>query len=87
MQLKGNQVDWGKIVTENYELAEAAIKTNYFGAKEMSTTLIPLLQLSDSPRIVNVTSSIGRLEVCDSNLMISSLWHIQFGSSLNTLNL
>nr|KYP69421.1 (+)-neomenthol dehydrogenase [Cajanus cajan] len=56
------RVDWSKIVTNSYELTEAALKTNYYGAKELTTTLIPLLQLSSSPKIVNVSSSMGRLE-------------------------
>ncbi|XP_027906202.1 (+)-neomenthol dehydrogenase-like [Vigna unguiculata] len=55
-------VDWSKIVTETYELAEAGLKTNYYGVKELTKTLIPLLQFSSSPRIVNVSSSMGRLE-------------------------
>ncbi|KAG2380371.1 (+)-neomenthol dehydrogenase [Vigna angularis] len=56
------RVDWSKIVTETYELAEAGLKTNYYGVKELTKTLIPLLQFSSSPRIVNVSSSMGKLE-------------------------
>ncbi|CAK8560864.1 unnamed protein product [Lathyrus sativus] len=41
---------------------EDGIKTNYYGAKELTEALIPLLQLSSSPTIVNVSSSMGRLE-------------------------
>jgi NAD(P)-dependent dehydrogenase (short-subunit alcohol dehydrogenase family) len=48
---------------QNYELAEECLLTNYYGAKRMAETLIPLLQLSNSPRIVNVSSSMGKLEV------------------------
>lgn len=32
----------------------------------MCEALIPLLELSGTPRIVNVSSSMGKLEVCDS---------------------
>ncbi|XP_027334292.1 (+)-neomenthol dehydrogenase-like [Abrus precatorius] len=56
------RVDWSKIVTENYELTEACLKTNYYGAKELTKTLIPLLQFSASPKVVNVSASMGRLE-------------------------
>ncbi|XP_028769169.1 uncharacterized protein LOC114726666 [Neltuma alba] len=59
---KGTPIDWSKIITQDYESAEAGIRTNYYGAKEMCLALIPLLELSDSPRIVNVSSSMGKLE-------------------------
>ncbi|KAI4347643.1 hypothetical protein L6164_008436 [Bauhinia variegata] len=58
----GVNVDWNKLLTQSYELSEATIKTNYYGAIKTSQALIPLLQLSDSPRIVNVSSSMGKLE-------------------------
>uniref|UniRef100_A0A7C8Z8B4 Short-chain dehydrogenase/reductase n=2 Tax=Opuntia streptacantha TaxID=393608 RepID=A0A7C8Z8B4_OPUST len=45
-----------------YELAEECIKTNYYGVKATTEALLPLLQLSDSPRIVNVSSSAGLLK-------------------------
>ncbi|VVB06479.1 unnamed protein product [Arabis nemorensis] len=53
---------WDEIITETYELAEECIKINYYGPKRMCEAFIPLLQLSDSPRIVNVSSSMGQLE-------------------------
>ncbi|XP_030540950.1 (+)-neomenthol dehydrogenase-like [Rhodamnia argentea] len=56
------QVDWSKIATETYELTEECLNINYYGAKRMVDAFIGLLQLSDSPRIVNVSSSAGRLE-------------------------
>ncbi|KAK7340222.1 hypothetical protein VNO77_20920 [Canavalia gladiata] len=59
---KDTTIDATKFLTENYENAEAAIKTNYYGAKGTSEALIPLLELSDSPRIVNVSSSMGQLK-------------------------
>ncbi|KAK7292633.1 hypothetical protein RJT34_15484 [Clitoria ternatea] len=55
-------VDWSKIGTENYELSEVGVKTNYYGTKELTKALIPLLQFSGSPKIVNVSASLGRLE-------------------------
>ncbi|KAL0002523.1 hypothetical protein SO802_016304 [Lithocarpus litseifolius] len=55
-------VDWSKIATDTYELAEECLKTNYNGAKGMIEALLPILQLSNSPRIVNVSSSFGHLK-------------------------
>ncbi|KAJ7951113.1 (+)-neomenthol dehydrogenase [Quillaja saponaria] len=55
-------IDWSKIITQNYESIEQAIEINFYGAKGTTKALIPLLQLSDSPRIVNVSSSMGKLE-------------------------
>ncbi|KAK8557795.1 hypothetical protein V6N13_008180 [Hibiscus sabdariffa] len=51
-------VDVWSYTTVNYELAEECLKINYYGAKRIAEALIPLLQLSDLPRIVNVSSSI-----------------------------
>jgi (+)-neomenthol dehydrogenase len=51
-----------EIITETYELAEECFKINYYGPKRMCEAFIPLLQLSDSPRIVNVSSSMGKLK-------------------------
>ncbi|KAF3441306.1 hypothetical protein FNV43_RR15219 [Rhamnella rubrinervis] len=53
---------WNKATTETYELAEECLQINYYGARRTADALIPLLQLSDSPRIVNVASSIAKLE-------------------------
>ncbi|KAL3649539.1 (+)-neomenthol dehydrogenase [Castilleja foliolosa] len=50
------------IPTENYELASECVETNYYGTKRTTEALIPLLQLSDSPRIVNVSSAMGKLK-------------------------
>ncbi|KAK3021446.1 hypothetical protein RJ639_045635 [Escallonia herrerae] len=58
----GAQMKWNEIVTDTYELAIECLQTNYYGAKIMIEAFIPLLQLSDSPRIVNVSSSMGKLK-------------------------
>ncbi|KAL0379562.1 UNVERIFIED_CONTAM: (+)-neomenthol dehydrogenase [Sesamum angustifolium] len=47
---------------QTYDLAAECLEINYYGAKRATEALLPLLQLSDSPRIVNVTSSLGKLE-------------------------
>ncbi|KAK6920164.1 hypothetical protein RJ641_016068 [Dillenia turbinata] len=55
------QVDWSEIVKESSELADEGINTNYYGAKGMVEAFLSLLELSNSPRIVNVSSSMGKL--------------------------
>ncbi|BAT83676.1 hypothetical protein VIGAN_04086600 [Vigna angularis var. angularis] len=59
---KVDSVDWRKFSYENYESTEASIRTNYYGPKLMCEAFIPILELSDSPRIVNVSSTFGNLE-------------------------
>ncbi|KAI3800715.1 hypothetical protein L1987_28809 [Smallanthus sonchifolius] len=49
------------IMQESYELGEKCLKTNYYATKTVTESLIPLLQLSNSPRIVNVSSFYGDL--------------------------
>ncbi|KAJ4759543.1 NAD(P)-binding Rossmann-fold superfamily protein [Rhynchospora pubera] len=48
---------------EPYEKAKECIDINYYGTKAMCEAFIPLLQLSESPRIVNVSSYFGKLQV------------------------
>ncbi|GMN69694.1 hypothetical protein TIFTF001_038742 [Ficus carica] len=45
-----------------FSLTEECLQTNYYGAKKTAESLIPYLQLSDLPRIVNVSSSMGKLQ-------------------------
>ncbi|KAK1425221.1 hypothetical protein QVD17_20568 [Tagetes erecta] len=54
-------IKWNEISTQPYNLAEQCIQTNYYGAKRMTEAFTPLLSLSDAPRIVNVSSSSGKL--------------------------
>ncbi|XP_019434219.1 PREDICTED: (+)-neomenthol dehydrogenase-like [Lupinus angustifolius] len=61
--VEGANIDWNKITTSTYESVAACIAANYYGSKGMCEALIPLLKLSDSPRIVNVSSSWGILEI------------------------
>lgn len=63
MMQDGEPIKWNEIVTPTYELAEKCLRTNYYGSKRMCEVLIPLLQLSDLPRIVNVSSNMGKLKV------------------------
>ncbi|GMH29577.1 hypothetical protein Nepgr_031420 [Nepenthes gracilis] len=55
-------ITWEKYTIQNYELAEECVKTNYYGAKRTIEALIPLLLRSDSPRIVNVSSYMGKFK-------------------------
>ncbi|KAL8192252.1 hypothetical protein R6Q57_027919 [Mikania cordata] len=48
-------------IEEPYELGERCLKINYYATKSVTESLIPLLQLSKSPRIVNITSLYGDL--------------------------
>ncbi|KAK6162385.1 hypothetical protein DH2020_002226 [Rehmannia glutinosa] len=43
-------------------LRSECVETNYYGAKRTTEALFPLLYLSHSPRIVNVSSSSGKLK-------------------------
>ncbi|KAJ1426870.1 Short-chain dehydrogenase/reductase SDR [Sesbania bispinosa] len=54
-------INWEEL-TQTYEMAEKCIKTNYYGAKDTTEAFLPLLQLSNSPRIVNVSSQAGLLK-------------------------
>ncbi|XP_024993587.1 (+)-neomenthol dehydrogenase-like [Cynara cardunculus var. scolymus] len=49
------------VMEQTYELGQECLKTNYYGTKGITEAFVPLLQLSNSPRIVNLTSSFGDL--------------------------
>ncbi|KAF8379461.1 hypothetical protein HHK36_028897 [Tetracentron sinense] len=59
---KGEAPDLKQRLRETYELTEECLETNYYGTKRVTEALIPLLQLSNSARIVNVSSSLGKLK-------------------------
>ncbi|KAK2989071.1 hypothetical protein RJ640_018860 [Escallonia rubra] len=54
------------IVEQTYEMAGECLETNYYGTKKVTEALLPLLQLSSSARIVNVSSIFGQLYVSES---------------------
>ncbi|GMP43239.1 hypothetical protein CsSME_00012680 [Camellia sinensis var. sinensis] len=60
--LEGIEIDWKAITSQTYSMGEKCLETNYFGAKRIIQALLPLLLLSDSPRIVNVSSTAGKLQ-------------------------
>ncbi|RWR72160.1 Short-chain dehydrogenase/reductase SDR [Cinnamomum micranthum f. kanehirae] len=51
------------LVRQTYEKAEECLAVNYYGCKGVTEALIPLLLLSNSARIVNVSSELGRLKL------------------------
>ncbi|KAK4411353.1 (+)-neomenthol dehydrogenase [Sesamum angolense] len=62
----GAGIVWNEVVSQTsqtYDSAAECFQTNYYGAKRTAEALLPLLQLSDSPRIVNVSSTLGKLKV------------------------
>lgn len=69
IQPEAVELKHGKFV-ESLGDAKDCIQTNYYGAKRMTDALIPLLQLSHSPRIVNVSSIMGNLKVNTQHLII-----------------
>ncbi|KAL0397871.1 UNVERIFIED_CONTAM: (+)-neomenthol dehydrogenase [Sesamum calycinum] len=63
LKTEGSKSNLSEIkMIQTYDLAAECLQINYYGAKRATEALLPLLQLSDSPRIVNVTSSLGKLE-------------------------
>ncbi|KAG9146301.1 hypothetical protein Leryth_008006 [Lithospermum erythrorhizon] len=49
--------DWlSDVMITTYDKAKECLETNYFGVKKIIEALLPLLQLSSSPRIVNLST-------------------------------
>lgn len=57
----GSTVDWEKL-TQTSDMAENCLRTNYYGVKETTEAFLPLLKLSNSPKIVNVSSQAALLQ-------------------------
>ncbi|KAG6685084.1 hypothetical protein I3842_12G094100, partial [Carya illinoinensis] len=57
-----NAMSFRKVLRQTFELTMSCLQTNYYGNKLVCKALIPLLQLSNSPRIVNVSSLMGQLQ-------------------------
>ncbi|KAI3687519.1 hypothetical protein L1987_81216 [Smallanthus sonchifolius] len=51
-----------QVMLQTYETAKDCIQTNYYGTKHVTEALLPFLSLSSSPRIVNISSGVGKLE-------------------------
>ena len=50
--------------------ADITIDTNYFGTVNVIQSFLPLLQKSDSPRIINIASAAGRLSILKSQKLV-----------------
>ncbi|XP_076892171.1 salutaridine reductase-like [Bidens hawaiensis] len=62
MQVTDENVDLVRgFWAEPYDLGEECLNINYYGTKGVTEAFVPLLQLSKSPRIVNVSSAFGDL--------------------------
>ncbi|CAN1175350.1 (+)-neomenthol dehydrogenase [Linum perenne] len=68
------------VITDTYELAVECLKINYYGAKQMTDAFLPLIELSDSPRIVNVSSGMGKLK------NVKNEWAVSVFSDVESLN-
>jgi NAD(P)-dependent dehydrogenase (short-subunit alcohol dehydrogenase family) len=53
--------------------ANITIETNFFGTLHVTQTMLPLLQKSTSPRIINIASSAGRLSILKSDKLIQTV--------------
>lgn len=65
LQLAGKAVNVvADVIKTTYEKAKECLETNYYGVKDVTEALLPLLQLSTSgARIVNVSSLRSELRV------------------------
>lgn len=62
-ELTGVKANMAKqVMSQTYETAKDCLETNYYGTKHVTEALLPFLQLSTSPRIVNISSGLGKLE-------------------------
>jgi carbonyl reductase 1 len=58
---------YGKVPhTPFAEQAQVTIQTNFFGTQSLTRDLLPLLERSESPRLINIASSAGRLSILPS---------------------
>ncbi|KAL8207798.1 hypothetical protein R6Q57_007210 [Mikania cordata] len=51
-----------KTIKQTFEGAQKCLETNYYGAKHVTQALLTLLLKSTSPRLVNISSKLGKLE-------------------------
>uniref|UniRef100_A0A7S2V4A3 Uncharacterized protein n=1 Tax=Fibrocapsa japonica TaxID=94617 RepID=A0A7S2V4A3_9STRA len=58
---------YGKVAHTPFEKqADITIRTNFFGTLALTESILPLLEKSPSPRIINIASSAGRLSILPS---------------------
>ncbi|GMH02626.1 hypothetical protein Nepgr_004465 [Nepenthes gracilis] len=63
----------GQMLKQTYETAEQCLCTNYYGNKQVTQALLPLLQQSNSARIVNISSSYGQLKYISNEKALQKL--------------
>ncbi|KAK1559480.1 hypothetical protein Q3G72_014988 [Acer saccharum] len=63
LNLKNNEILGAKAdMAKQILKQEVCLRTNYYGTKQVTQAFIPLLLQSHSPRIVNVSSTLGQLQ-------------------------
>lgn len=66
MQLTGKAVNMIQdVMKTTYDKAKECLEINYYGVKNLTEALLPLLQRSEGARIVNLSSLRGELSVSD----------------------
>ncbi|XP_028769168.1 (+)-neomenthol dehydrogenase-like [Neltuma alba] len=58
----GAEIDWDEVGFQTYEMAQQCVQTNFHGTQRTVEALLPLLHLSSSPTILNVSSRAGMLK-------------------------
>ncbi|XP_054784008.1 (+)-neomenthol dehydrogenase-like [Prosopis cineraria] len=76
----GAEIDWNEVGFQTYEMAQQCIQTNFHGTQGTVEALLPLLQLSSSPTILNVSSRAGMLK------NIQNEWAREVLSDIRSLN-
>ncbi|KAL8201139.1 hypothetical protein R6Q57_012478 [Mikania cordata] len=65
------------VLEQPYDLGEECLNINYYGTKRVTDSLVPLLQLSKSPRIVNVSGAYGELHCFHNEELKQELFDIE----------
>ncbi|CDP18266.1 unnamed protein product [Coffea canephora] len=81
LMARRTHINWKAISTHTYELTLECVETNYCGTRRMVEALLPLLQLSQSPRIVNVSSTMGKLKDVKAGSQEAKGWPIAYSVS------
>jgi NAD(P)-dependent dehydrogenase (short-subunit alcohol dehydrogenase family) len=71
MQVNNAGVSFNEMDTNSVEHAETVLRTNFYGAKMLTESLLPLFRRSPTTsRILNISSQLGLLNVscCQTNL-------------------
>ncbi|KAK2354524.1 neomenthol dehydrogenase [Trifolium repens] len=76
----GAEIDWKEVGYETYDIiGEKCLKTNFYSVERVTEALVPLLKLSNSPTIVNISSRAGLLK------NISNEWARKVFSDIDNL--